>query len=67
MASEIPSADQVRQRLLAMSWAEVRDLCARTDAPFTTVWKVRCGETTNPGIETVRRIWAHMPEPTVNG
>ncbi|MFY7867186.1 hypothetical protein [Roseateles sp.] len=61
MENEIPSTDQLRQRLLKLSWAQVREICKRTGVPVTTVWKVRSGETVNPGIETVRAIWPDLP------
>jgi transcriptional regulator with XRE-family HTH domain len=63
MATQIPSAQEVRQRLLALSWSQLRDICERTGAPFTTVWKVRSGETSNPGLETVRLIWPDLKAP----
>lgn len=53
----LPSTDDVRSRLLLLSFGEVRSLCDETGAPFTTVWKVRAGETANPGLETVRSFW----------
>lgn len=63
MANDIPSASEVRERLLSLSWSQVQDLCKVTGAPFTTVWKIRCGETQNPGIETIRLIWPDLPAP----
>jgi len=31
-----------------------------SDVPFTTIWKIRDGTTSNPGMETVRKFWAHI-------
>jgi len=45
-----------------MSYAEVKRLALTTSVPFTTLWKIRDGTTTNPGIETVRLFIGHLPE-----
>lgn len=47
-----------------MSYREVKHLALTTSVPFTTLWKIREGTTTNPGIETVRLFIAHLPEAT---
>lgn len=60
MQQEIPSPAEVRQRLEKLSWAEVQALCQKCRAPFTTVWKLRSGETTDPRLETVRAIWPEL-------
>lgn len=60
MATRIPSIQEVRQALLALTREEVRGLCAATEMPFTTVLKIRGGQTTDPGLETVRAIWPHL-------
>jgi hypothetical protein len=67
MPQEIPSPADVRQRLEQLSWAEVQTLCHKCGAPFTTVWKIRGGETTDPRLETVRAIWPELqrvPDPS---
>ena len=56
----IPSADQVRARLQGLSHAQVKALAEASAAPFTTLWKIRSGETADPRIETVRSIWPHL-------
>ena len=61
MDSDIPTAAEIRRRLLSLSWAEVQELCKKTGAPFTTVWKIRAGDTTDPRLETVRAIWPDLP------
>jgi hypothetical protein len=63
MPSEIPTPAEVRRRLQLLSWAGVQALCKKTGAPFTTVWKLRNGETTDPRLETVYRIWPELPAP----
>lgn len=43
-----------------MTHAEVQALSKASGVPFTTLWKIRTGETTNPGIETVRQFYMHV-------
>jgi predicted transcriptional regulator len=62
MNTSIPSSEQIRARLHGLSHAEVRALSVRTGAPFTTLWKIRSGETADPRIETVRAIWPALVE-----
>lgn len=57
---DIPSAADVRSRLTRLSHAQVKALAAASAVPFTTLWKVRTGETRNPGVETVRQFWPHI-------
>lgn len=56
----LPTAGQVRAKLRGLSHAEVKALAARTAVPFTTVWKIRSGETADPRLETVRAIWPDL-------
>lgn len=63
MANDLPTAAQVRERLQGLSWAQVQRLCCKTGAPFTTVWKLRSGETADPRLETVRLIWPDIAAP----
>ena len=61
MNSTIPSAEEVRERLRGLELAKVRDLAAASGVPFTTLWKMRSGETKNPGIDTVRKVYSQIP------
>lgn len=60
MKPDIPTCAQLREKLLALSWGQVQELSRKTGAPFTTVWKIRDGETTDPRLETVRVIWPEL-------
>ena len=60
MNVDIPTSSQLRAKLNALSWAQVQELCRKTGAPFTTVWKIRSGETADPRLETVRLIWPEL-------
>lgn len=42
------------------SYAEIAASADKTQTPFTTLWKIRSGETENPRIETVRAIWPEL-------
>ncbi len=61
MDAFIPSTLAVRAELQALSHAQVQELSKLSGVPFTTLWKVRAGETRNPGLDTVRMFWPHMP------
>ena len=60
MDTSIPSPEQVRTRLEALGHAGIKALADKTGVPFTTLWKVRAGETSNPRLETVRAIWPEL-------
>jgi predicted transcriptional regulator len=44
-----------------MRHAELQALAKQASVPFTTLWKIRSGETRNPGIDTVRKLLANLP------
>lgn len=58
----LPSVDLVRDRLRQLTHAGIKNLAAKSGVPFTTLWKIRDGTTTNPGIDTVRRFWPELAE-----
>ena len=60
MNADIPTSSELRSKLTALSWAQVQELCRKTGAPFTTVWKIRSGETADPRLETVRLLWPEL-------
>lgn len=60
MNTEIPSALHVRAWLLPMANDQLQRLSELSGVPFTTLWKMRSGETKDPRIETVRRIAPHV-------
>lgn len=57
MATQIPSADDIQARLSTLGHKEVWELSEQSGVPFGTLWKVKSGATTNPGVETVRKFW----------
>lgn len=58
--SSIPSASDVRQALEVLGHAQMKALAELSGVPFTTLWKVRSGETPNPRLETVRQFMPHI-------
>lgn len=54
----VPSASDVRALLARLSHAQLQRLASDSAVPFTTLWKIRDGTTTNPGLETVRKFLA---------
>lgn len=60
MSMQIPPVSAVKEALEKLSHAGVQELSRVSDVPFTTIWKIRDGTTGNPGMETVRKFWAHI-------
>lgn len=61
METQIPSAAEVRERLSGLGHAQVQELAAASEVPFTTLWKIKTGETKDPRIDTVRQFLPHLP------
>lgn len=51
----------VRERLLRLRDVEVDTLAQVSGVPASTLRKIRQGVTPNPGFETVRRFFPHLP------
>lgn len=64
MKITIPSGTDVRAWLSPLTNTELQQLGERSGVPFTTLWKIRAGETKNPGVETVRKIAPHVAQVT---
>lgn len=60
MNTEIPAAADVQAALKELGHAQMQRLADLSGVPFTTLWKVRQGDTKNPGIETVRTFMPHV-------
>lgn len=52
----VPSAADVQAELRPLTRAQLQQLGAAAEVPWTTIDKIRRGETRDPGIETVRRF-----------
>jgi predicted transcriptional regulator len=60
MNKTIPLTLDFRSRLSALGHAGLQELSKTSTVPFTTLWKIKTGETTNPGIETVKLFAPHI-------
>lgn len=60
MSTSIPSAAEVRARLQSMKRSRMIELARSAGVPWTTLVKIRNGQTANPGVETVRAIWPEL-------
>jgi hypothetical protein len=61
MSTEIPSMDAVQARLKGLKGFELDVLASVSGVPSSTLWKIRNGVTPNPGFETVRKFYPHLP------
>ena len=61
MQTNIPTPADVRGRLELLGHAQMQALARDSGVPFTTLWKIRSGETDNPRLETVRQCYAALP------
>lgn len=62
MSTVIPSPSEVRAKLAPMTLAQLEQLATDSGVPFTTLVKVRNGQTENPRLETVHAIWPRLLE-----
>lgn len=65
----ITSAEEVRAALAPLNLRQLGRLAELSGVPMHTIYKIKRGETANPGLETVRAILPHieasqgMPQP----
>ena len=57
MTNKIPSTSEVRELLQKIRQPDIELMSTQSDVPVATIIKIRHGVTTNPGLETVRRIF----------
>jgi transcriptional regulator with XRE-family HTH domain len=60
MDSHIPSAADLRAKLSLLGHAQMQQMASCSGVPFTTLWKLRSGETADPRLETVRLLLPHL-------
>lgn len=60
MTKSIPAAIEVQAALQRLTNLGLQALAQISGVPYTTLWKVRSGDTANPGIETVRKFMPHV-------
>jgi predicted transcriptional regulator len=62
MNTDLPSAEAVRDRLKQLKVIDIYDLAGASGVPSSTLLKIRCGVTPNPGLETVRKFFHLLPQ-----
>ena len=60
MAKTTPLDFDFRLRLEPLGHAGLQELARISGVPFTTLWKIRSGESENPRIETVKKFAPHI-------
>lgn len=66
LMNQIPSADDVRALLLPYTTGDLMRLAEECGVPWTTLIKVRNGQTANPRLETVRAVWPYLHAATTD-
>ena len=61
MDNTLMSADDVRTVLGLLTQRQLERLSAASGVPLSTLGKIRRGDTLNPGLETVRKFFPHLP------
>lgn len=61
MDKTFPSAQSVRVALEGLTLRRLDELAGLSGVPAATIYKIKSGETKNPGIETCRKIVQALP------
>jgi predicted transcriptional regulator len=67
MSTSVPSPAEVRAKLQPLTMAQLESLAGDSGVPFTTLVKVRNGQTENPRLDTVHAIWPRLTERDASG
>ena len=62
MDNTVPSIEQVRAALAPLTLKHLDALGRLSGVPPTTIYKIKRGETLNPGIETVRLFMGRIDD-----
>lgn len=60
MQTSIPSAEDVQAALATLTLKQLDRLAELSGVPASTIYKIKLANTTNPGIETVRKFMPHV-------
>lgn len=60
MNNLIPSIEQIREALQPLTLKQLEELERLSGVPATTIYKIKRGETANPGVETIGRFLPHV-------
>jgi transcriptional regulator with XRE-family HTH domain len=64
MENIIPSAERVRALLAPLTLKQIDRLAELSGVSAPTIYKIKRGETANPGIETVGKFMPHISAAT---
>jgi predicted transcriptional regulator len=62
METDLPTIEQVRAALAPLTLKQLDVLEELSGVPATTIYKIKRGETANPGLETVRQFVQHIEQ-----
>jgi predicted transcriptional regulator len=51
----------VKEYVAGCTGKELQALAEKSGVPFTTLMKIKTGETKNPGVLNVQKIYPHLP------
>ena len=60
MELHIPGVDEVQAALKPLSLKQIDRLADLSGVPAPTIYKIRNGDTRNPGVETLRKFAPHI-------
>ena len=60
MEHTIISAEQVRAALAHLTMKQIDHLAGLSGVPAPTIYKIKLGNTENPGVDTVRKFMPHI-------
>jgi predicted transcriptional regulator len=60
MEHTLISAEQVRAKLANLTMKQIDHLAGLSGVPAPTIYKIKLGNTENPGVDTVRKFMPHV-------
>ena len=60
IAPTLPTTEDIANGLRCLSLKDVRALAATCGVSYLVLWSIRRGNTRNPRLETVGRLWPHL-------
>jgi len=54
------TVDDVQDRLRGLTYSQIMELEKLSGVAWRGLWKIRAGQTPNPGISTVGKFWPHI-------
>jgi transcriptional regulator with XRE-family HTH domain len=60
MATQIPSAEDVRAALRSLGRGQMQELADKSGVPVTTLSNIRNSSKQGPTVDTLRKFWPHL-------